>query len=194
MAAIFVFAASCGGSANDVGNADQTQKSKNDPGGRSPKTTESGGYSDRRFIDRMVPHHRSAVDMAEVALKNAEHQEIKELSKDIVSTQEAEISVLKEIKKEEFGTSEVSQKTDMGQMQDMGMMMNPGDLSNRKPFDRAFIDAMIPHHESAVEMAETAREESGNPRIRELARDIVGAQEREISQLRSWRQEWYPQG
>lgn len=38
---------------------------------------EDGGYSDERFIDMMVPHHQGAVEMAEVALRNAEHEEIR---------------------------------------------------------------------------------------------------------------------
>jgi uncharacterized protein (DUF305 family) len=37
---------------------------------------ENGKYSDKAFIDAMVPHHQGAIAMAEVALKNAEHQEI----------------------------------------------------------------------------------------------------------------------
>jgi uncharacterized protein (DUF305 family) len=68
---------------------------------------ENGKYSDKAFIDAMVPHHQGAIDMAEIALKNAEHVEIKQLSENIISTQRAEIKELKSIKKEEFGTSEV---------------------------------------------------------------------------------------
>jgi len=60
---------------------------------------ENGRYSDRAFIDAMVPHHQGAIAMAEVALKNAEHQEIKELSRNIVSTQQSEIEELKSIRK-----------------------------------------------------------------------------------------------
>lgn len=48
---------------------------------------ENGKYSDRLFIDAMVPHHQDAIAMAEVALKNAQHAEIKDLSRNIVSTQ-----------------------------------------------------------------------------------------------------------
>jgi uncharacterized protein (DUF305 family) len=45
--------------------------------------------------------------MAEVAFENAEHEELRQLSKDIVSAQEAEIEELKGIKQEKFGTSRV---------------------------------------------------------------------------------------
>jgi uncharacterized protein (DUF305 family) len=53
---------------------------------------------------------------------------------------------------------------------------------------------MIPHHESAIEMANVVLGESENPEIREIAKAIVDAQEREIEQMTSWRDEWYPEG
>jgi uncharacterized protein (DUF305 family) len=77
-----------------------------------------------------------------------------------------------------------------------GMMgnMDAGELANQRPFDRAFIDAMIPHHESAIAMANVALQESEDPEILRIAEDIVNAQELEISQMRAWRGEWYPEG
>ncbi len=155
---------------------------------------ENGEYSDRRFIDAMVPHHQGAMAMAEVALKNAEHEEIKELSRNIISSQQAEIEELKAIKKEEFGTSNVPMEMSQEQMRGMGMMMDPQQLANREPFDKAFIDAMIPHHQSAIEMAQVALENSDNPKMKELAQNIISAQKREIEQMKQWRQQWYPGG
>jgi uncharacterized protein (DUF305 family) len=154
---------------------------------------ESGRYSDERFIDAMVPHHQGAVEMAQVALKNAEHGEVRQLSEDIVSAQEAEIRELKAIKEQEFGTSEVPMEMDAGEMKAMGMT-DPDELANKDPFDKAFIDAMIPHHRSAISMAQVALEESDNTEIRETARNIVGAQKKEIVQMQEWRRKWYPEG
>jgi uncharacterized protein (DUF305 family) len=151
----------------------------------------NGKYSDKRFIDAMVPHHQGAVAMAQVALKNAEHGQIKELSGNIVSTQQEEIEKLKSIKKEEFGTSEVPMEMSSEEMRSMGVMMNPQHLAQSKPFDEAFIEAMIPHHRSAIEMAKVANHESENPRIKGLAENIVSAQKREIAQMKGWRERWY---
>jgi uncharacterized protein (DUF305 family) len=153
----------------------------------------NGRYYDERFIDAMVPHHQGAVEMARLALKNAEHEDIKQLSRDIISSQQAEIEELKAIKEEEFGTSQVPMEMSPQQMQSMGMM-DPQQLANREPFDRALIDAMIPHHQSAIEMARVALENSDNPKIKELAENIVSAQQKEIEQMKQWREEWYPEG
>ena len=151
----------------------------------------NGKYSDKAFINAMVPHHQGAIEMAEVALENAEHDEIRELSRNIVSTQQSEIGELKAIKTEEFGTSDVPMEMSSGQMRGMGVMMDPQSLANKEPFDEAFIEAMIPHHRSAVEMAKVANRESENPRIKDLAKNIVSAQEREIAQMKGWRERWY---
>jgi uncharacterized protein (DUF305 family) len=102
----------------------------------------NGKYSDKAFIDAMVPHHQGAVAMAQVALKNAEHGHIKDLSRNIVSIQQDEIEELKSIKKEEFGTSEVPMEMSSKEMRGMGVMMDPQALADEDPFDRAFIDAM----------------------------------------------------
>jgi uncharacterized protein (DUF305 family) len=154
---------------------------------------ENGKYSDKAFIDAMVPHHQGAIAMAEVALENAEHEEIIQLSRNIISTQRAEIEELKAIKQQEFGTSKVPMEMSAREMQMMGMT-DPDALANRDPFDKAFIDAMIPHHQSAIDMAEVANEKSENQRIKELAQNITSAQKREIEQMKGWRREWYPEG
>jgi uncharacterized protein (DUF305 family) len=67
-------------------------------------------------------------------------------------------------------------------------------MENGKYSDKAFIDAMIPHHQSAIDMAKIAYEKSENPRIKELAVNIVSAQQEEIEEMKRWRQRWYSQG
>ena len=150
-----------------------------------------GEYSDAAFVDAMVPHHEGAVEMAQVGLGNAEHEEIRQLSRNIIDSQQAEIEMFGRIRE---GLNEPTMEMPEEDMPMMGMVKDPRQLANEEPFDRAFIDNMIPHHESAIAMAEVALQESENPEIREIAQGIVDAQEREIAQMREWREEWYPQG
>ena len=46
---------------------------------------------DRMFLQMMIPHHEAAITMAQQALTQAEHPEIKTLAQGIVTTQQAEI-------------------------------------------------------------------------------------------------------
>ena len=50
--------------------------------------------------------------------------------------------------------------------------------------DRAIIDAMVPHHQGAVEMAQVAADRSRDPFVRRLAAQIMRSQTAEIATLR----------
>ncbi|HEY9846710.1 MAG TPA: DUF305 domain-containing protein, partial [Candidatus Caenarcaniphilales bacterium] len=71
----------------------------------------------------------------------------------------------------------------------MSMDLGPADAD----YDLRFIDAMSIHHQGAVEMAQDALNKAKHPEIKQLAQDIITAQNREIRQLKQWRQQWYPQ-
>jgi len=144
---------------------------------------ENGKYSDERFIDMMVPHHQGAIEMAEAALENAEHLELRQLAENIIADQQAEIERLRAIKEREFGSSEVPMEMSPDEIEMMGMREDHDGLANQKPFDKAFIDAMIPHHVGAIRMVNVAVEITNNDEIRELAQDIVEVQEAEIEQM-----------
>lgn len=166
----------------------------------------SGGDApiDRAFIDMMVPHHESAIAMAEIAQERAERPELQNLADDIVATQTAEISQMQDWREQWFGSSDTPSMEEMpmlpgmsmpaGQSMSGGMMDMTSEvdgLREAEPFDRDFIDAMIRHHEQAVAAAEIALAETERDEIRGLAEVIIEAQTREIDQLRDWRAEWY---
>lgn len=68
------------------------------------------------------------------------------------------------------------------------MDLGPADAD----FDLRFIDGMVPHHEGGVVMAQDALQKSKRPEIRKLAEEIINAQDKEINQMKQWRQGWYP--
>lgn len=59
------------------------------------------------------------------------------------------------------------------------------------PYDLQFIDTMIAHHQAAVVMAKAAMEKAQHPELRSMAQNIVTGQEKEISQMRQWRDQWF---
>jgi uncharacterized protein (DUF305 family) len=52
-----------------------------------------------------------------------------------------------------------------------------------------FVKMMIPHHQSAVDMAQAYLKEGTDPEIVALAQKIIEAQKKEIQQLTNWLQE-----
>ena len=57
-------------------------------------------------------------------------------------------------------------------------------------YDKAFIEGMIIHHEGAVEMAELALTSAKRQEIKDMAHDIITAQNKEIGDMKNWQREW----
>lgn len=151
-------------------------------------TMTSEGVTDAGFVNDMTPHHESAIEMAEVAQRRAEHPEIARLADQIVDAQTSEIEELGQIS----DRLEVSDDATLGlSMEAMGMEMDAGSLETAEPFDQAFIDMMIPHHQGAIEMAQVELQDGNDAQTRKLAQRIIDAQTREIEEMNSWRTEWY---
>lgn len=56
----------------------------------------TGDEFDKLFLEQMIEHHEGAVDMAELAKKNAKHDEIKQMADDIINAQTSEIQQMKD--------------------------------------------------------------------------------------------------
>ena len=165
---------------------------------------------DLLFIDLMIPHHQSAVVMAQVALERSDRQEIRDLAEVIITAQTAEITQLQAWRAEWYpGASElpINHLLDLFSEFESGMMdmddMQSGDMAGMdlgsalismcnapEPFDLAFIEEMIPHHQSAIEMANVGLENTVHPELKELQLQIIDAQQSEIDQMSAWRAEW----
>ena len=159
---------------------------------------------DRAFIDMMVPHHESAIEMAKIAQERAEHQELRDMAVEIVKAQEGEISDLREWRNAWFGSPNTPSMNEMPLMPGMEMPGMPGmsggtmdmtadieELETAEPFDDAFIDAMTEHHESAIEAAMLIRDATALPELKALADSIISSQQAEIDQMAEWRAAWY---
>lgn len=58
----------------------------------------SGAELDRTFLEDMVMHHTGAIMMANSVERYTEHQEMKDLTKAIITTQSAEIELMKRLR------------------------------------------------------------------------------------------------
>jgi uncharacterized protein (DUF305 family) len=157
---------------------------------------------DRLFIDMMVPHHEGALAMARIALERADRPELRQMADDILRTQDAEITQMRQWRREWFGSDVSPPMNQMPMLPGMSSMAGhagqtmdmAADVerlrSASEPFDLAFIDAMIPHHQSGIDAARVALRQSSRPEVKDLALAIIEAQQREIGQMRAWRSTW----
>lgn len=58
-------------------------------------------------------------------------------------------------------------------------------------YDLQFIDTMIVHHQGAVDMAKMLPEKAQHSEIKKLGIVIIAAQEREIGEMKAWREKWF---
>lgn len=157
---------------------------------------------DLRFIDAMIPHHQGAVEMAKQAQQKSKRPEIKKLASEIIKAQDQEIAQLKQWRTAWYPKAsstpvaydaKTGKTVPMPHEQMQGMMMNMDLGSADAEFDLRFINAMIPHHESAIAMAKDTLSKSQRPEIKKLAQSIIDSQQAEINQMKQWRKSWYNQ-
>ena len=64
-------------------------------------------------------------------------------------------------------------------------------MDTNPPYDRVFIDGMVPHHQLAVQMAQIVLERGKRPELRGMAKSVIDAQSKEITQMKAWRKAWF---
>lgn len=145
--------------------------------------TIKGNAVDRGFVADMVPHHMLAVEMATVAEERAESRFVKGLATDIVKTQNQEIDTLR--REDDTLKGEGVKQGSLGVPEHLtGMDGDVAALRTAKPFDRAFLRMMIPHHEGAVAMSRAELSKGASPTLKALARSIIRTQQRELREMR----------
>jgi uncharacterized protein (DUF305 family) len=156
---------------------------------------------DLRFIDAMRLHHRGAIAMAKEAQQKSQRREIKNLARNIIIAQNREENELLRKWREAWYPNAPEEPVVYGgqgksimpmseqQQQSMSMLKELG--SANAEFDLRFMNAMIAHHQGAIDMAKDALSKSNRAEIKQLANEIVTSQQKEIDQMRQWREAWY---
>lgn len=153
---------------------------------------------EQSFLVEMVPHHESAIDVATLALVRTERPEMRRLARDIIASQDAVISEMRSWQRLWFGEErETSGGAAHGSMNGVGHgRVEMGGLEGLTgdEFDLAFLSMMIPHHASAISMAESVLRSSPREQLVVVAEDIIATQAAEIGQMQRWRGELSTRG
>lgn len=174
---------------------------KNSITGGSDKLSQQNGMMgsiDAHFIEQMIPHHDGAVAMAKLALNKSTHKEVKTLARSIIESQTKEINDMTQWYKNWFGKDVPKGNVGMmggGMMSGSGMHMGGQEdiasLENAADFDKAFLEAMIPHHQMALMMVQMFELGTTRPEMIQLAKNINSSQSQEIQDMQGWYKAWY---
>lgn len=155
-----------------------------------------GDNFDEAYIADMLAHHEGAVSMAEQAQAVTAHKEIRTLAGDITMTQSQEMMQMYQWQKE-WGYKATSSGGHMSHggagaamAGDMVEMINKLKDLTGEAYDKEFLEQMILHHEQAVEMSQYAKANAKHQEIKDLAKEVITAQTKEISEMKQWQMDW----
>lgn len=138
------------------------------------------------FLTDMIDHHAMAIDMGQMCLEKAIHEELRELCANIVATQSEEIETMQAWLNSWYGITHEPQ-------------MKPGDMKKMErlatltgaEFEIEFMEMMSRHHAKAVNTASRCVDRAYHEELQALCSDIVATQTAEIQLMRSWLCDWY---
>ncbi len=154
----------------------------------SAKFSDTKTETDKSFINDMIEHHMGAISMAKEAQEKSQRDEIKQLSNNIIAAQEKEITMLYDWKKNWYNDTD---KVEIQGGHGASMMQDLGNADEE--FDLRFINAMVDHHQGAIDMANNILKTTQRAEIKTLAQNIIADQSKEISQMNEWKKSWYRQ-
>ncbi len=142
--------------------------------------------ADVAFVNGMIPHHRQAVEMAQMAEGAGASPEVQDLADRIDAAQGPEIDTMTGFL--EDWDQPVPAESDMGSMGGMEGMMSDSDMQelmglSGAEFDERFLTMMIEHHTGAIAMAQREQEDGQNPDAIDLAEQIEAAQAEEVTEM-----------
>lgn len=138
------------------------------------------------FAHMMIIHHQAAIDMAEVEVMSGNDDKIKNMAKQIITSQKAEQEKLKTfINAHTAEQDSVTAKSEnSNEMMAMNNKMKNMTMSGN--VDKDFVMMMIPHHETAISMAESEISNGHEEEIKQMAQKIISDQRNEIKEMQMW--------
>ncbi|GAA5441491.1 hypothetical protein Dcae01_03028 [Deinococcus caeni] len=143
----------------------------------------TGRNFDRAFLTMMIPHHQAAVDMSREILKTTKNTQVKTWANAIIKAQNTEIAQMNALLKTYGGPDSKMAGNMQGMMSGMVSDIRQAPVAEK---DRAFVKGMIPHHASALMMANMALMQAQDPKVLKLSRDIARDQAQEMYDFQLW--------
>ncbi|HZS20265.1 MAG TPA: DUF305 domain-containing protein [Pseudonocardiaceae bacterium] len=174
-AAVGGLVAGCGGNTATSPSTTTAPAASNAP----VASQQQHNQADVVFLQNMIPHHQQAVMMSQMALTHATTPQVKDLATRIQAAQQSEIEQMRRL----LATWGIpANPSGIGPMGGMGPGQGPGMMSGTT-YDRTFLQNMIVHHQSAIEMSQTELAQGSNPETRQLAEKIITSQQAEIKEM-----------
>lgn len=152
----------------------------------SSATAAAHDADDVMFAQMMIPHHQQAVQLASLAPQHTDNQAILKLASSIAGEQQPEIDAMKALLLQ-WDVDPMGDHSGHGAamrgMVDDATMAKLGSLKGPE-FDTLWLQAMIGHHQGAIEMAKAEIVNGQSADMTTMAKSMVSAQQSEIDQMK----------
>lgn len=168
-----------------------------------------GAEFEQSFLTQMIHHHQEGIEMAKMVPHHTKRAELTDFAEKMTKTQTAEIEKMSALLKSPAGSSAAKmdhskmgdKKMDHSAMSDKKMdhgkadgmnMSGMGQMGSAQgpEFDRMFVQHMIKHHSSALEMTQLVEGRATRAEVISIAEKISKEQKDEIQKLKSWEAKW----
>ena len=140
------------------------------------------------FIESMIPHHQAAIYMCENLLEYTDYPPLQEIARRIINMQTRGIEQMREIGMTTYGY--INSRRDVKYYEKKFFCITKRMICRMKNSLRSnninlnFVSEMIPHHEGAIEMCENLLKYNIDPRLVQVARNIIQEQSEGVRQLK----------
>ncbi|RYE22095.1 MAG: DUF305 domain-containing protein [Sphingobacteriales bacterium] len=175
-----------GGHTTDTTASSNVMKASMDSMMMAMHTIKPTGNNDVDFANMMIAHHQGAVNMSKLLVEKGSNAILEEFAQKVITDQEKEIAVMKRFADNANpAASSTSADFQKAMNQSMMAMMNAKTTVHNQA-DKDYAAQMIPHHQSAVDMAKAYLQYGKDPILNSLCQGIVNAQSTEIDWLTEW--------
>nr|WP_207366855.1 DUF305 domain-containing protein [Fibrella rubiginis]MBO0939331.1 DUF305 domain-containing protein [Fibrella rubiginis] len=137
------------------------------------------GDPDRDFAMMLKMHHQSAVEMADMEVKQGKNAQVKALASKIKASNQKEIREL-----DQFMSSHKPQSSSSKLGQKGMEIMHGGNHSMNGNVDHDFASMMAQHHQQGVEMARAYLKEGKISTMKKMANNVIKMQTKEMAELK----------
>jgi uncharacterized protein (DUF305 family) len=144
--------------------------------GRGSGAVRFTSWTDKTFLEHMIPHHEEAVESSKTALSKTKNDDLKGILQDIIDVQTQEIIYMKDWYSNWFGIVYSDKNVYTPLM--VGLDSYTGEI-----YDREWMQSMIYHHEAAIYMSKDGKSTVKEEELKELMNSIIISQTKQIQEM-----------
>lgn len=148
------------------------------------------------FLAEIIPHHRAAIEMSQLELERGVSPDIRTHAENIIANQQHQIDQFTRWLEEWYGLTpeeamaqapeEAQEEMKVLEEETQTMIEELSAVEAGEDFDVAFVQKMIPHHQSGIIEFLEPQSRAVHPQLRVAATAGITTQQAQVADFRTW--------